>query len=231
MTPATHATWARAGYIYMVVLVLVGTVLSLAPFVLPPEAHRAFARPLYGDLYVDEQFARLAERPLTEAAHRIAGVVFMLAGWTQFTPKIRARRWAVHRWLGRIFLALSVLVAATGIVFAVAVPFGGFALTALVLVYAPIMLWSSWRAFTCARQRQIARHREWVLRCFSIGLGVVTLRLIFVILAAFGPAGDRELLAVSGWIAWTGHTLAVEWWLLAGRRRPAARARAAATPA
>ena len=75
------------------------------------------------------------------------------------------------------------------------------------------LLVSAWHI----RARRIAEHRAWMVRSFSIGLSIATMRVIFIpLLVVIGPE-DVETIAdlsiISFALAFFIHTVAAEWWL------------------
>jgi len=87
----------------------------------------------------------------------------MILGALQFVPRIRARR-QVHRAIGRAFLGLGTLAFVfTGIPLAITTPDGNITRFGVLL---PALAWPvvaviAWRAIRC---RDVARHREWMIR-------------------------------------------------------------------
>jgi len=159
----------------------------------------------------------IASRPTAFVAHVTLSSIALGLGVVQFVPGLRARRPTLHRWTGRIY-ALCVLVGgAAGLLLAFHAPGGpiagtGFALLALLWIAATGV------AVACARQRQIARHRVWMIRSYALTFAGVTLRLY---LAVFMLAGT-DYVAASPWLAWmcwVPNLLIAEWWLRRGRGR------------
>jgi uncharacterized membrane protein len=101
----------------------------------------------------------------------------MILGALQFVPRIRARR-PVHRTIGRTFLGLgTVAFVCTGIPLALTTPDGnttrfGVLLPALAW---PVVAVTAWRAI---RRRDVARHREWMIRLYAITFFAITARMV-----------------------------------------------------
>lgn len=111
--------------------------------------------------------------------HVFGATVISLGGMLQLLPIIRRRAPAVHRWLGRCFMVMALLMATGGIMMtwlrgevehllgAVAITIDGV----LILAFAII----AWRL---AAGGQIERHSRWALRTFMVANGVWFLRLL-----------------------------------------------------
>jgi hypothetical protein len=101
----------------------------------------------------------------------------------------------------------------------------GALLYALRLVFGSAMVISIVLGFTAIRQRDVRRHRAWMMRGYALGLGAGTQALILLAgeLIA-GPPSElsRALLMGAAWVI----NLAVAEWII--RRRPAPPARPAA---
>ncbi|GAB2530147.1 hypothetical protein GCM10027167_38130 [Nocardia heshunensis] len=106
-----------------------------------------------------------------------AGLALALGPW-QFSRRIRLRHLGIHRTVGRAYL-LAVLIG--GIAALIMAPFssvamiGFFGFSAL----AACWMWTGWRAYRAIRERDIASHQAWMIRCFALTYAAVTLRLEF----------------------------------------------------
>lgn len=63
------------------------------------------------------------------------------------------------------------------------------------------------------RHKQVALHREWMIRAFSIGLAIGTIRPIMVLFFAFSGLPPQVFFGTAFWIGFTLHTLAAEIWI------------------
>lgn len=217
MNTNAQKSWAKIGYSVAVFLSLMGVGVALIRYILPHDMHISWTLPFYGTEYANEQFAALEKTPINELVHRVGGSLFFILGLFQFNGSFRKKNWKLHRQLGRLFLLLCIPVGISSLVWAVLVPFGGFAQAVPTFFFAAIFLYASYRAFIHAKRKEINLHKEWILRCFSIALGISTIRIIFFIMDHTVPLGDRELLPISFWLSWSLHLLIAEWWIQATR--------------
>ena len=175
----------------------------------------------------------LAEQRLVYLAHlgplvlHVAGAVVALAlGPWQFVRRLRTRRPAVHRLIGRIYLVSVLATGVGGLLLAphaLAAPLGplGFA------VLAVLVLGTSAAAYVTIRRGQVARHRAWMIRSYALVFTGVTFRAWTGVLPLLGFTFEQAY-ASGAWAAW-GINLLVAQWLLAPGRRPRA-ARVACPP-
>src|SRR5262245_9555143 len=72
------------------------------------------------------------------------------------------------------------------------------------------------RAFTCIRRRDVALHREWMIRALSLGLAVATVRPIvgaFFATQRFKGLTPPEFFGIAFWLGFTMHLIAAEAWI------------------
>jgi uncharacterized membrane protein len=167
------------------------------------------------DNHVDAGFAR---HPVLTLVHIGPGLLFMLLGPLQFMKGLRQRKPALHRWTGRIFLVCAV-VGVSALVMAFLMPIGGFNETAAVSVFALLFLFALAKAFLYIRRREVARHREWMIRAFAIGLAVSTIRPIvgiFFATSRLTHLSPHEFFGTAFWLGLTLQTIAAEVYLRSG---------------
>jgi uncharacterized membrane protein YozB (DUF420 family) len=109
--------------------------------------------------------------------HVPVAALAMIVGALQFFARIRARR-QVHRAIGRTFLGLGTLAfVVTGIPLALSTPDGNitrFGVLVPALAW-PVVAAIAWRAI---RRRDVARHREWMIRLYAITFFAITARMV-----------------------------------------------------
>ncbi len=153
----------------------------------------------------------IALRNLAFVAHVSASPVALFIGALQFFPRMRARRPALHRWLGRIY-GVSVLIGGiSGFWLALGAVGGpiasaGFGLLAIAWVF------STAQAIRLAMAGSFMEHREWMIRSFALTFAAVTLRLLLVgfMVAGFeyGPAT-----VYIAWLCWVPNLIFAQWWI------------------
>lgn len=142
----------------------------------------------------------------------IASPILLIAP-LQFMPGLRQSRPAVHRWLGRAFLAGCMIAGLSGIYLGSTLELPGSRiplslLGALWFVFAAI----AWQA---ARRRDFVNHRRFAIRAFALGGAFVWVRLINGVqgdLLGFMPIEDtRE--TTKEWLTLVLPILVTELWL------------------
>ena len=162
-------------------------------------------------------------------SHILGGATALCIGPLQFWPALRRRNIRLHRILGRVYLG-SIAVGSVGGFYMAAFHAGGgfgFSLAFLDLAWA---LTAS-MALVAIRHRQIALHREWMVRSYVVTYGFVLFRILQYSHVLHGLG--REEAAAAGWACWAPPLLVTEvvlQWrrLIAGP--PAAERRQTSTP-
>ncbi|EAY27910.1 DUF2306 domain-containing protein [Microscilla marina] len=201
---------ARAGYITACILTVVGVYACLSRYILPEGVHLWLSNILYGTDYTRDALPALASKPGIEVVHRIFGAAYLIIGLMQFSKSFRRKRPQLHRTLGKIFMVFSITGAVSGILFAILVPFAGVVELIPVLLFASFMIYATYRAYAHIRRGEVTQHREWVARSYAIGLGVASIRVVFLILKQMIIANDRDILMAAFWLGWILTLSAVE---------------------
>lgn len=163
---------------------------------------------------LDDIFAR---HPALVLIHIVPGLFFMVLGPLQFSSTIRARHLRWHRYSGRAFVACGLVIGVSALVMSFAIPaIGGVNQAAATTLFSLLFLFALGKALRHIRRREIALHREWMIRAFAIGLAVATIRPIVGIFFATSPLTGltpREFFGTAFWIGFVLHLIAAEAWI------------------
>jgi uncharacterized membrane protein len=106
------------------------------------------------------------------ALHFAAGGIILLLGPVQLIGAIRRAAPALHRWLGRVYVAAAFLAGLGGLAFILANrTIGGVAMDIGFGLYGALMLLASVQTYRHARARRLDRHRAWAIRLFALAIG------------------------------------------------------------
>jgi len=163
---------------------------------------------------LDDLFARY---PILTLVHIVPGLLFMVLGPLQFSPTIRARHLRWHRWSGRVFVVCGVVIGISALLMIFGMPaIGGLNQAAATTLFASFFLFALCKAFWHIRRREIPLHREWMIRAFSIGIAVATIRPIigtFFATSRFSGLTPHEFFGIAFWIGFVLHLIAAEAWI------------------
>jgi uncharacterized membrane protein len=165
---------------------------------------------------LDAGFAR--HRALT-LIHILVGGPFLALALLQFVPSVRQKHLKFHRWSGRILVALGLIIGVSALVMSFMMNIGGPNETAATTLFGILFLFCLIKAYRHIRRKQVAQHREWMIRAFGIALGVATTRPIVGIFFAFRKLTPHEFFGIAFWLGFTITFLAAEMWIDYTRRR------------
>ena len=143
-------------------------------------------------------------------SHVFASIAALTLGPFQFSRRLRARHPRFHRWSGRVYLGVGVLIGGVSGFYMARFAFGGFPARVGFSLLAICWLYSGFRAFIAIRRGAVDEHRKWMVRNFALTLAAVTIRLYL-------PAGSilgvpfEVTYPVSTWLCWVPNLVAAEW--------------------
>jgi uncharacterized membrane protein len=144
--------------------------------------------------------------------HTVPGALLLLLAPLQFSRHLRTRYIALHRWVGRLVLVCVIPVALSGFFFS-SMPYGGVPETVVTTFFGCLFLFAAGRAFVAVRRGDIDRHREWMIRMVAVAAGIVTIRVIDLVLFAGFEMTSRTAFQLSIWLGWIVTSGAAEVWI------------------
>ncbi|WP_317505206.1 DUF2306 domain-containing protein [Flavitalea sp. BT771] len=163
--------------------------------------------------------AEFGTHPFLTLIHILPGALFMILGPLQFMPGIRTRHPHLHRLGGKIYIASGYIVGISALIMSfVLSPIGGIDQAAATILFSLLFLLSLSKAWYHKKADNILHHetglhREWMIRAFSIGLAIGTIRPIMVLFFAFSGLPPQAFFGAAFWIGFTLHLLAAEAWI------------------
>jgi len=142
-------------------------------------------------------------------AHVFAAVIALAIGPFQFVRRLRSRHLELHRWLGRLYLGVGVLVGGLAGLFMAFHAFGGLISKTGFACLALAWLYTGARAYLAIRAKDLAAHRRWMIRNFALTFAAVTLRLWLP--AAIVSGAPFELAyPIIAWLCWVPNLVLAE---------------------
>jgi uncharacterized membrane protein len=142
--------------------------------------------------------------------HITGGMLALATGPFQFIGRLRKRIPALHRVLGKIYLAAILILAGPSGQFMAFYAEGTWFASVGFLVMAILWLYTTWRAYTSVRVRDFAAHRNWMTRSFALTLAAVTLRTWVPIASYYLHIDDFWVIESSAWVSWIPNLLVAE---------------------
>jgi len=81
------------------------------------------------------------------------------------------------------------------------------------MVFGSWFFYSLWAGITNIRRRQIAKHRQWMIRVFAVALGVATIRAVIGIGQGFFGYNLEQIFPFAFWSGFIINTIAAELWI------------------
>ena len=128
--------------------------------------------------------------------HALGGAIALVVGALQFSTRLRQRFPALHRLLGRSYVAGVSIAGPVAVYLSIT---HGIATTATeTAVQASVWVMTALMAFVAARNRNFEVHRQWMMRSYSITMIFVVSRIILAlpVIAPTTALGAERL----GWI-------------------------------
>lgn len=189
-------------------------VVTIQPRAAIAEAQRDALRSINGDENLLLQYeARFATRPAMTLLHVIPGALFLSLGLLQFSSRIRSRYIRFHRWSGRVLMVAAIVSGVAGLYFGVVIPFAGFGEASVIALVGAFIIVAVVRGFLAIRRGDTARHREWMIRAFAVGIAVSTVRVIGGFMQLFMPMPPAQTIVISFWSGWVITLGAAELWI------------------
>ena len=142
--------------------------------------------------------------------HIVSGSIFLIAAPLQFSAYIRKHYVEIHRWSGRCMILLAATSAISGLWLAIPFMFTGIAGTSAVTLFGVFLFIAVIRGFVAIRRGDVQRHRDWMIRAFSIGIGISVVRIVGGIVLLITRRPTFELLGLAFWLGWLISVLAGE---------------------
>ena len=202
MTKARTLTLGRIGYGTAVLLTTVGIYACLSRYLLPTDLHYQISLLLYGPTYTHEGLTAVASMPVNEFIHRIFGAIYLIIGLMQFNSNLRRKHIDLHRILGKILMVFSLTGAISGILFVLLIPFAGFVESIPIILFGCFMIYATYRAWVHIRRKEVRLHQEWITRSYAIGLGVSSIRVVFLGLCLTTEVDHHDLFVAAVWTGW-----------------------------
>ncbi len=133
--------------------------------------------------------------------HIFASALALILGPFQFSAGLRARYLELHRWAGRLYLGVGVLVGGIAGLYMAALAFGGPVARLGFGCLALLWLYTGLRAYLAVRAGDIAAHRRWMVRNFALTFAAVTLRLWLPAAMVSGAAFELAYPLIA-WLCW-----------------------------
>ena len=134
--------------------------------------------------------------------HIVSGPVVLFNGLILLSDSVRRRHGGLHRWLGRVQVAvLLVCLLPTSVVMA-RHAFGGWPAGLSFVALSAVTAGCAIAGVVQARRRRFDRHRRWMSRTYVLISSAVFLRLISGAVSLFEVASPESAYIIAAWSSW-----------------------------
>jgi Predicted membrane protein (DUF2306) len=170
-------------------------------------------------LQIKQQYLGITHWRLAFWIHVFTSMIPLLAGFTQFAPRILKNWPRVHRTMGRVYVFSVCCI--TGPASLIMAFYANGGITSRIAFVTLALLWlgttaMGWRS---ALKRQWQVHRGWMIRSYALTLSAITLRAWkYAIVFAFEPR-PMDVYRIVAWLGFVPNLLLAEWLIRRHRSR------------
>jgi uncharacterized membrane protein len=156
----------------------------------------------------DSLFLQGREATFTDAyaaafyVHIFSGPIVLFNGLILLSDTVRLHYRGWHRWLGRIQVAVLLLLVLPSSVVMSQVAFGGWLAGLSFLTLSLATATCAVIGVVHARRHRFDLHRRWMFRCYVLICSAVTLRLISGAAGLIGASSPESAYIVAAWASW-----------------------------
>jgi uncharacterized membrane protein len=194
-----------------VMILYVGISGIVIPLVLSEESYAQMVSLASEDYYQQELILR--QSPVNNVLHRIFGIVLLTVGMMQFNQSLRQKHPTMHRWSGRIYLALGSVTLVTATILALRHAFNGVQEQVAVIVLNAAFVYFVTLGVIYARRGNFFAHRQNMLRSFAILMIIVLQRPYFIGAMMVSEIDVHRVFGLSGVLSLATSMLVAEWWI------------------
>jgi uncharacterized membrane protein len=171
-----------------------------------------------------EDSGRMAVAPIAWFLHALAGAAFGLLGPLQFARALHHRFGWLHRAAGRVFVLSGMTLGLSGLaLLAQVIPLSTPLIDVARAIFGLALISALAIGVTAAIDRDIPRHRAWMVRAYAIGMGSGTVALVFFPIYIVTGAPPSGLTSDVIFVAWWASNVGLAEWVV--RRHSLARSR------
>lgn len=141
--------------------------------------------------------------------HIFSSILALSLGPFQFSTKLRKAKPAIHRFIGRIYLAIGVALGGLSGLYMSQFAYGGLVAKLGFAGLAIAWLISGLKAYSAIRSGNVIAHRQWMIRNFALTFAAVTLRLYIPISMALAIPYELAYPFIA-WLCWIPNLLVAE---------------------
>lgn len=145
--------------------------------------------------------------------HVYSAIFVLLAGFTQFNAGILRKQTAIHRNIGKLYIAIILFLSAPSGLFIGVFANGGFYSKVSFVSLSILWFYFTLKGFLHIKNRNIILHKAFMLRSFALTFSAITLRFWKVILVYLFHPSPMDIYQIIAWLGWVPNLLIIEYYL------------------
>ena len=147
-------------------------------------------------------------------AHIFSSLFVLCSGAFLFSNFVLKKYPKLHRWMGKIYIGLLLLVSApSGLVMGFHAN-GGWMVQLSFFILAPLWWWFTFQGYATARNKKFKAHQIWMMRSYALTLSAISLRVYQLLLGSFLIIDPVVQYVLVSWASWLGNLVFVELYML-----------------
>lgn len=142
--------------------------------------------------------------------HVFGSIITLVAGFTQFQPKMLKFYPAIHRTIGKLYVASILFIAAPSGFYIGLFANGGISSQIAFCLLALLWFYTTYKAYACIKIKNIKAHKDWMIRSFALTLSAITLRAWKSLLVFLFHPHPMDVYQVVAWLAWVLNLIIAE---------------------
>lgn len=143
-------------------------------------------------------------------AHIISSLIVLFSGAFLFSSFVLKRFPKVHRNMGKLYVALLLLISApSGLIMAYYAN-GGIWVKVSFMILTPLWWWFTYKGYTTIRDKKVVAHRRWMIRSYALTLSAISLRAYQFLFSYVDIVDPQFQYLLVSWISWVGNLCIAE---------------------
>lgn len=143
-------------------------------------------------------------------AHVYTSIFVLFSGFIAVFVKPKAAFRNLHRFFGKIYVILLLLITAPSGIYMGFYANGGI-LAKISFVILGILWWfTTYKAYLEIRKKNVLNHKKWMYRSYALAVSAITLRLWKVVLVYFFQPNPMDVYELIAWLGWVPNLILTE---------------------
>ncbi len=134
--------------------------------------------------------------------HIFSSLFVLAAGLTQFSGNILQKIPTLHRWVGKIYVAIVLFFSGPAALVMSWYANGGSVAKASFITLSILWWWCTWQGWQFIQNGNVQEHGRWMIRSYALTFSAITLRLMQFGLATFTEISPEMAYKFVAWPSW-----------------------------